>query len=40
MPVLKVYGTEFNVKAYKNESEIETVLVEGKVEFISRKDRS
>lgn len=32
---IKVYGTEFNVKAYKNEPIIETVLVEGKVEFLT-----
>jgi ferric-dicitrate binding protein FerR (iron transport regulator) len=32
---IKVHGTEFNVKAYGNEPVIETVLVEGKVEFLS-----
>jgi ferric-dicitrate binding protein FerR (iron transport regulator) len=30
---VKVYGTEFNVKAYSNETKIETVLIEGKVQF-------
>ncbi|WP_163711331.1 FecR family protein [Mangrovibacterium lignilyticum] len=32
---IKVHGTQFNVKAYENEPVIETVLVEGKVEFLS-----
>jgi len=30
---IKVLGTVFNVKAYLNEPKVETVLVEGKVEF-------
>lgn len=34
---IKVHGTEFNVKAYENDPLIETVLVEGKVEFVSDK---
>jgi len=32
---VKVHGTQFNVKAYENDPLIETVLVEGKVEFLS-----
>ncbi len=32
---IKVHGTQFNVKAYENDPVIETVLVEGKVEFLS-----
>ncbi|MGQ8334998.1 FecR family protein [Sunxiuqinia sp. A32] len=34
---IKVYGTEFNVKAYKEDSKIETVLIEGKVQFSADK---
>ena len=34
---IKVFGTEFDVKAYKNESYIETVLIEGKVEFTANE---
>ncbi len=30
---IQVHGTEFNVKAYSNDSKIATVLVEGEVEF-------
>ncbi|WP_346862004.1 FecR domain-containing protein [uncultured Draconibacterium sp.] len=30
---IKVLGTVFNVKAYQNEPKVETVLVEGKIEF-------
>ena len=30
-----MHGTQFNVKAYENEPVVETVLVEGKVEFMS-----
>jgi len=30
---IKVFGTEFNVKAYKNEAKVETVLITGKVQF-------
>lgn len=32
---VKVYGTEFNIKAYSNERQIETMLIKGKVQFIS-----
>ena len=35
---VKVHGTEFNVKAYENEPLIETVLVEGEVEFLTAKE--
>ncbi|RKD92368.1 FecR family protein [Mangrovibacterium diazotrophicum] len=35
---VKVHGTQFNVKAYQNEPVIETVLVEGQVEFMSDND--
>ncbi|WP_423127909.1 FecR family protein [Gaoshiqia sp. Z1-71] len=34
---IKVHGTQFNVKAYANDLKIETVLVEGEVEFFSDK---
>jgi ferric-dicitrate binding protein FerR (iron transport regulator) len=34
---VKVFGTEFNVKAYSDGSKIEAVLIEGKVEFTSNK---
>ncbi len=34
---LKVHGTKFNVKAYKDEYEIETTLLEGSVEVIGLK---
>lgn len=36
---VKVYGTTFNIKAYPVDNYIETVLIEGKVEFIT-KDNS
>lgn len=36
---IKVYGTIFNVKAYPVDDYVETVLIEGKVEFIT-KDNS
>lgn len=32
---IKVHGTQFDVKAYNDEPTVETVLVEGKVEFLS-----
>lgn len=34
---VKVYGTNFNVKAYQNDDRIETVLIEGQVHFISEE---
>ncbi len=34
---LKVHGTKFNVKAYKDENKIETTLLEGSVEVIGLK---
>lgn len=34
---IKVHGTIFNVKAYPSDNYVETVLVEGKVEFIVNK---
>ncbi len=34
---IKVFGTEFDVKAYNNESYIETVLIEGRVEFTANE---
>ena len=33
---IKVHGTVFDVKAYRQESQITTVLLEGKVQFLSR----
>ena len=36
---VKVTGTEFNVKAYRNESGIEATLVEGKVQFRSPQSK-
>lgn len=33
---VKVHGTTFNVKAYPSDNFIETVLIEGKVEFITK----
>ena len=35
---LKVHGTKFNVKAYKDDSKIETTLLEGSVEVVGLKD--
>lgn len=37
---VKVTGTKFNVKGYSNESKVETVLVEGKVELSRLGDKS
>nr|WP_319512079.1 FecR domain-containing protein [uncultured Draconibacterium sp.] len=37
---IKVTGTKFNVKGYSNDSKVETVLVEGKVELSRVGDRS
>lgn len=34
---VKVFGTQFNVKAYKNDVKIETVLIEGEVQFSSNQ---
>ena len=36
---IKVTGTEFNVKAYRNESGIEATLIEGKVQFGSPQSK-
>ncbi len=36
---IKVTGTEFNVKAYRNESGIEATLIEGKVQFSSPQSK-
>ena len=34
---IKVYGTQFNVKAYKTDEEIVTTLEEGSIEILSSK---
>jgi ferric-dicitrate binding protein FerR (iron transport regulator) len=37
---IRAVGTEFNVKAYKNEGLIETTLIEGVVEISKREDKA